>query len=87
MRMVEVIHILQERGFIFCNDLTNPPNIGVNDRFLITMKGRNYLEVRDRYVRMFIMEHRISVTAIVLSILAFIKSFFPDIITIWKMLQ
>jgi hypothetical protein len=36
---------------------------------------------------MFIMEHRISVTAIVLSILAFIKSFFPDIITIWKMLQ
>ena len=30
---------------------------------------------------------KINIIAIVLSILAFIKSFFPDILTIWQMMQ
>ena len=51
------------------------------------MTGRDYLEVRNRHIRTTLMTYRLNIIAIVLSVLAFIKSFLPDIITIWKKLQ
>lgn len=85
--MVSGLQVLLDRGYIYRTVPSDTPYVRFNEAFAISMTGRDYLEVRNRHIRTTLMTYRLNIIAIVLSVLAFIKSFFPDIITIWKMLQ
>lgn len=85
--MVSGLQVLLDRGYVYRTVPSDTPYVLFNEAFAISMTGRDYLEVRNRHIRTTLMTYRLNIIAIVLSVLAFIKSFFPDIITIWKMLQ
>ena len=85
--MVSGLQMLLDRGYVYRTVPSDTPYVLFNEAFAISMTGRDYLEVRNRHIRTTLMTYRLNIIAIVLSVLAFIKSFFPDIITIWKMLQ
>lgn len=85
--MVSAVQVLFDRGFIFRVVPSDKPYVSFDERFNISVTGRDYLEIRSRHIRTTFKTYRLNIIAIVLSVLAFIKSFFPDIFTIWQMMQ
>lgn len=85
--MVSGLQVLLDKGYVYRTVPSDTPYVRFDEAFAISMTGRDYLEVRSRHIQTTLKTYHLNIIDIVLSVLAFIKSFFPDIITIWKMLQ